>query len=393
MITAYTPLTSTASTADRPLNVTVSDDQAVGSVSLSYAVNGIAQIPVDCGPSGACVIPGQATGSTVTYFVRAADAAGNTSDSPTASVPNVYTVGAAVITSGTYSSISVFDGSTFEENVTVNGVLDLGGVVSTGANTLHLGCDATVTNAGDSSYVIGNIQKSFCTTGPFSFPTGTAANGPAIAGGAAPATIQPQPEYSPVLVNVTSVTGASSLTVSTTDAYLPGLVTSSAVSRYWTLTEAGDITADLTFNYLDEDVHGDESGYKVYKRENGTLSAMGGSVDTAGNTVTVSNVSSFSDWGIGTALSPTSAPVWISGRVVNANGQGVSGARIMVSGTGSGARLQTITNPFGYFTLKGLPSGETYVVTVSSKRYTFAQPSLVLTLNDNNDSLLFTADQ
>lgn len=40
------------------------------------------------------------------------------------------------------------------------------------------------------------------------------------------------------------------------------------------------------------------------------------------------------------------------------------------------------TNAFGYYSFEGIPAGETYVLTVSSKRYVFAQPSLVLNVSD-----------
>lgn len=60
--------------------------------------------------------------------------------------------------------------------------------------------------------------------------------------------------YSPLVTNVTSVTGPSSLTVSVTDATHPqAQFPELALERYWTLTESGDITADLIFHYLQDD--------------------------------------------------------------------------------------------------------------------------------------------
>jgi Putative Ig domain/Carboxypeptidase regulatory-like domain len=397
----FSPLTGTDSTANPTLNVTVVDNVGVSAVTLFFSENGGPNVSNACaGPSSgtaqngvwACTFTGtRSSPSSIAYYVAASDGSSNKTVFP--SVPDLYTIGGASVPSGTYNAISLNDRSSLGGNVFVTNTLDLEGVVIAGSGTtLHLGCNAVVTNVG-SNYVIGNIQKDFCSTGAFSFPTGTPAGSTALGDGPEPGTIGPQPEYSPVSVNVTAVSGASSLTVSTTNTYLPGLVTSTAVSRYWTLTEEGNITADLTFNYLDQDVSGSgESGYQVYKRENGGDTPMGGTVNADGNSITVLGISSFSDWGVGTALQPTGAEVSVAGRVVTAGGNGIQNAVITVSGTGTGVRMSTMTGPFGYFSMGGLDAGDTYVITVQSKRFTFANPNRVVTLNDSVDDILFTAN-
>jgi hypothetical protein len=50
------------------------------------------------------------------------------------------------------------------------------------------------------------------------------------------------------------------------------------------------------------------------------------------------------------------------------------------------------TGSFGWFAFDGLPTGETYVVTVNSRRFTFSTPSRVITLVDNLADVDFVAD-
>ena len=90
-------------------------------------------------------------------------------------------------------------------------------------------------------------------------------------------------------------------------------------------------------------------------------------------------------------LGMTAAPVTISGRVTNAVGTGISGARVTVSG----GELQTprvaLTTPFGYYNLTNVPSGATYLIGVEAKRYFFSQPVRVVNVNDTVSDLDFVA--
>ncbi|CAN5735178.1 hypothetical protein BH24ACI3_BH24ACI3_05370 [soil metagenome] len=87
----------------------------------------------------------------------------------------------------------------------------------------------------------------------------------------------------------------------------------------------------------------------------------------------------------------TSAPVTVSGRVLAANGKSISGARVTVEGGNLQSSMSAMTNPFGYFRLEGLSSGETYIVTIGSKRYAFAEPTRVVSPQDNITDLDFVA--
>jgi Carboxypeptidase regulatory-like domain/Fibronectin type III domain/Protein of unknown function (DUF1533) len=108
-------------------------------------------------------------------------------------------------------------------------------------------------------------------------------------------------------------------------------------------------------------------------------------------TVASGGTSQIDDIGIVGSVT-TGAEVSVSGRVVTAGGNGIQNAVITVSGTGTGVRMSTMTGPFGYFSMGGLDAGDTYVITVQSKRFTFANPNRVVTLNDSVDDILFTAN-
>jgi hypothetical protein len=88
----------------------------------------------------------------------------------------------------------------------------------------------------------------------------------------------------------------------------------------------------------------------------------------------------------------TAADVSMSGRVTTADGRGIRNAHVVISGNGLPEARVTTTGSFGYFTFEGLQTGQTYVVTVNSQRYTFSVPSRVITLVDNLADVDFVAD-
>jgi len=96
-------------------------------------------------------------------------------------------------------------------------------------------------------------------------------------------------------------------------------------------------------------------------------------------------------WGI-EFLASTAAQASISGRVLTAGGQGIRNAKVVITGNSLSQPIITTTGSFGYFNFEGLQTGETYVVTVWSKRYTFSAPSQVISLVDNVVDADFIAD-
>jgi hypothetical protein len=65
----------------------------------------------------------------------------------------------------------------------------------------------------------------------------------------------------------------------------------------------------------------------------------------------------------------------------------------VISGNSLEHPLVATTGSFGYYSFEGLTAGETYVVTVNSKRYTFSMPSRVISLVDNATDVNFVANE
>ena len=165
------------------------------------------------------------------------------------------------------------------------------GIVQPNSSVLRI--DGALTG-GSSGYVIGKVRRPFVATGSFNFHVGTV-NG-----------------YSPVAATVTSVSGLGpALTVSARDGSQPVLTAATSLQRYWTLTEGGDITADLTFNYLPGDVNGNEANYRLVVVESGNATSFpevcpaGPCVDESANTIKQVGVQDFSDWTAAEPAAPT----------------------------------------------------------------------------------------
>ena len=145
------------------------------------------------------------------------------------------------------------------------------------ANTIFHNAGTVTRTTG---YVNGRISRSFAAIGAYTFHVG-------------------QGGYSPVAANVTAGAFPSTLSVKATQGPHPNFGTPSlALSRYWTLTEGGDLTADLTFNYLDPtDIPGTatEANFVIFKYD-GTFTMPGGTVTPASNNAAITGVTSFSDW-------------------------------------------------------------------------------------------------
>ena len=88
-------------------------------------------------------------------------------------------------------------------------------------------------------------------------------------------------------------------------------------------------------------------------------------------------------------LGPTASAVTVTGRVLTSDGFGIGGARVVLTGS-NGEQRTALTSAFGYFRLEDVSAGETVVVTVLSKRYTFAP--LIVTLTDELTELNIAAN-
>lgn len=102
---------------------------------------------------------------------------------------------------------------------------------------------------------------------------------------------------------------------------------------------------------------------------------------------TISDADDGTDIGAFEMVVPTAAPVSISGRVLDSNGRAIRGALVTVQGI-DGVSQYFTTNSFGHYRFDGLATGSTYVVSATSKRYTFA--SRTVSLDDNVTGLDIT---
>lgn len=167
---------------------------------------------------------------------------------------------------------------TFNSGASVSGsttlALSRNLIVAPASSVLSINGNLT---AGATGYVIGNLKKTFSAAGAKTFEVGTV-NG-----------------YSPVDADVTA--GAGDLTVKAVQSQQPFVPGTRALLRYWTISEGGDITADLTFNYLTADIPGTatEANFKLFKYD-GALTQVASTLDAVNNKAAATGITSFSDW-------------------------------------------------------------------------------------------------
>lgn len=87
----------------------------------------------------------------------------------------------------------------------------------------------------------------------------------------------------------------------------------------------------------------------------------------------------------------TAAGATLAGRVTTAAGRGIRGASVKLTDSAGNVRTAA-TTAFGYYRFADVPAGQSYIVSVKAKRYTFSQATRVLNLNADDDSVNFTAD-
>lgn len=111
----------------------------------------------------------------------------------------------------------------------------------------------------------------------------------------------------------------------------------------------------------------------------------------AGNASTGSPFAITSGFWNFTPLAPTAASVNVGGRVRTATGRGIQNAIITLS-LQNGSMRSARSSTFGYFRFGDVMVGETYILNISTKRYTFSQPTIVISVLDEISDLEFVAD-
>jgi uncharacterized repeat protein (TIGR01451 family) len=92
-----------------------------------------------------------------------------------------------------------------------------------------------------------------------------------------------------------------------------------------------------------------------------------------------------------TVIAPSAASVTVSGRVLTQRGRGIRNVLVRLVDE-SGQHRTVLTSTFGYYRFADIPAGQTYTISVSGKKYSFAQPTQVLNLTGDKDDINFVAD-
>lgn len=288
--------------------------------------------------------------------------------------PNNVVVSTPVTVAGIIYGSGYTGTMTLNADLTVTGSLQMSGnnIIVNGANNLIIGSAGTLTR--NTGFVNGNLRKDYATTGSFTFPVGVSTY------------------FMPATINITAVPG--SFTVKPNLGFLPGTANPGSLGAYWTITPSAASTADITFNYPDDLYHpGSVEAAFQFARRIGVVTTFipPTAFNTTTNVFTLTGVTTFSDWGLGVP-GTTAANASVGGRVLNANGQGIRNVSVVLEGGNLPEPLYTVTGSLGYYQFPGVAAGTTYVVSISSKRYTFSVPVRVISLNDDLLDVDFIAD-
>jgi hypothetical protein len=272
---------------------------------------------------------------------------------PSFAVDNIYINGTRFFTtSGTISGGPFYglelDGSNITVSLTGNLEVDTlsflqDGKVLTGNYFLKV--NKTISGSGVGKFVDGNLVLPVSSTGSKKWETGQGN------------------DYLPLTINFTSLTGSGDVTVTVLDrtSTPPGgpIGANKVLKRYFRVTQSGGITsfnADLTLTYTDADVSGqdisNENSLRVFQWDGAQWKEL--TVidrDVNNNTITVTGVTSFSDFVIsGTGDAPL--PVQVASVLANVSGRDV---KIKI-------KTQTEPDDFLGFNVYRSRDGENFVI-------------------------------
>jgi hypothetical protein len=121
------------------------------------------------------------------------------------------------------------------------------------------------------------------------------------------------------------------------------------------------------------------------------ISTIGATAGPKSITITNPDGQSATGNNLVTILAPTAAGATSAGRVSDSRGFGLRNVAIRIVSQDGTRDVTAITNSFGYYRVDGLPSGQAYLITPVSSRYTFSPQNRLLTLNEDVLELGFTA--
>ena len=259
-------------------------------------------------------------------------------------------------------------------DLTLNGPLNVTGVIDTGANKInHMsGTASRFPGPSTTGYIKGTLVRKFTAGSPsYSFLVGDT-------------------HYARAAVQPTSLTtDPTFVSVRAIDATLPGLL-EPAVSHSWAIQQTGTMTSTLELVWDDVDRNPTPANYKMWRSTaNLPMSIAASTSFFSLNTVTAQGITDLnSTWGA--AVLPP--PISISGTVMTSNGVGIRNAIVTLSGGGLQNPVNFQTGTFGTYQFQGLPAGGEYTVFVSAKRNRFTPPSQLVSTFSSVSNVNFTAN-
>ena len=92
-------------------------------------------------------------------------------------------------------------------------------------------------------------------------------------------------------------------------------------------------------------------------------------------------------------LAPTAAGVSVGGRVMSAEGLGISRVILTLTSLSTGEIRTVLSSSFGYYRFADVRAGQMYSVVVQSKRYSFDPDTRVISVVDELTDIDFVASQ
>ncbi|MBS1792525.1 MAG: carboxypeptidase regulatory-like domain-containing protein [Acidobacteria bacterium] len=89
---------------------------------------------------------------------------------------------------------------------------------------------------------------------------------------------------------------------------------------------------------------------------------------------------------------PTAAGLTLGGSVRTAKGAGIAGVRVRATNA-AGVTQTAVTNSFGFYRFSDIAAGETLILSAAHRKYAFAEPTRVVTVDDALTDVDFTAFQ
>ncbi len=168
--------------------------------------------------------------------------------------------------------------------------------------------------------------------------------------------------------------------------YVPSILQFNGCSTAGTISSGGIITCNGTVDGLVEMVwtstmplanDGDGAPSNLFKVNFTAQGTLGSSTPVTFSEVQVQEfaVPAVATPGLIAIGGTTAADVLVGGRVLDGSGRGVAKARLALIG-GDGIPRYALTNGFGYYRFSDVTANETYLLTVASKRFTYAPKTI-----------------